>query len=428
MTFQSYYFPQHYIGHLQIHSTTFREGLQLTIGEIKLRHHSICLLLLLIFPMRASAETGTIEGTVYMPITGKPLIDAEVRILDTNHQIKTDKDGKFEFSEIPIGVYTISVSHPDYQTPEEVTIEVIAGKTIQGRIYLGPAFQLEKDTATGDIEGIVYDRDTGAELMGAEVIIVETNEQQETKKDGKFRFTDIPPGTYTVEIKHHSFDTPTPTIVEIRAGDTTKVTIYLGPIFKLETIIVEGKRLPSTVSRKQIRGSEIRSIAGTGSDPLKALTTLPSIGIPNDIFGILYIRGSEPGSTLYYFDRTPLGYPFHFGGFFSTIYSGGIEDIDIYAGGYGAEFGMDSQSVIDIHSPNWIEKKRSGVIDMNILYPQAYIQTKIGKNGYASAATRRNLTGLIFNRFFNFSLPGFSDYQLKFVYLLSNKHQLTLNA
>ncbi len=384
--------------------------------------------MLTITPLPILAQTGDVEGTIYQRSTGKPLEGADVHILETDHHQKTDANGKFQFIEIPIGTYTLSISHPDYKTPEKTTIEVSAGKTIQGKIYLGPAFQLEKDTATGDLEGTVYDRDTGALLAGAEVQIVQTKQRQETKRDGKFRFTDIPPGTYTISIKHLSFDTPTQTTVEISAGDTTQVKIYLGPVFKLETVIVEGTRLSPTISRKEIRGAEIRRITGTGADALKALTTLPSIGIPNDVFGILYIRGSEPGSTRYYFDRTPLGYPFHFGGIFSTIYSGAIEDIHIYAGGYGAEFGLDSQSIIDIHSPDWIQKKRAGVIDINILYPQVYIQTKIGKKGYASAAARRSLFHYIFNDIYNTKLPNFSDYQLKFVYLLTDKHQLTLNA
>jgi len=392
----------------------------------------ICLILILfllaIVPLPLLAQTGNVEGTIYQRSTGKPLEGADVHILETDQHQKTDANGKFRFTGIPIGTYTLSVSHPNFKTPEKTTIEVSAGKTIQGKIYLGPAFQLEKDTATGNIEGTVYDRDTGALLVDAEVYIVEIEKRQYTKRDGKFRFTDIPPGTYNISIKHLAFDTPTLTTVEISAGDTTQIRIYLGPVFKLETVIVEGKRLPPTISRKVIRGSEIRRIAGIGADPLKALTTLPSIGIPNDIFGILYIRGSEPGSTLYYFDRTPLGYPFHFGGIFSTVYSGAIDDIHIYAGGYGAEFGLDSQSVIDIHSPDWIEKKRAGVIDFNILYPQVYLQTKIGKRGYASAAVRRSLFHYIFDDIYNTKFPNYSDYQLKFVYLLTDKHQLTLNA
>ena len=303
-----------------------------------------------------------------------------------------------------------------------------ANKTIQGKIYLGPAFQVEKSTATGDFEGTVHDRETGALLVDAEIYIIELEKRQYTKRDGHFRFTDIPPGTYTISIKHLSFDTPIQTTVEISAGDTTQVKTYLGPVFRLETVIVKGMRLPPTISRKQIRGSEIRRITGIGADPLKALTTLPSIGIPNDFFGILYIRGSEPGSTLYYYDRTPLGYPFHFGGLVSTIYSGAIDDIHIYAGGYGAEYGLDSQSVIDIYSPDWIDKKRAGVININLFYPQAYIQTRIGKKGYVSAAVRRALSDIFLNSLYNSTFPNFADYQLKFVYLLTDKHQLTLNA
>ncbi len=379
-------------------------------------------------PLPIFAQTGNVEGTIYERSTGNPLEGADVHILKTDQQQKTDVNGIFRFTGIPVGTYTLSISHPNYKTSEETTIEVSADKTIQGKIYFGPAFQLEKDTATGDIEGTVYDRETGALLAGAEVNIVETKQRRETKRDGKFRFIDIPPGTYTVSIKHLAFDSSTQTHIEISAGDTTQVKIYLGPVFKLETITVEGMRLPPTISRKEIRGSEIRRITGTGADALKALTTLPSIGIPNDFFGILYIRGSEPGSTLYYFDRVPLGYPFHFGGLFSTIYSGAIDDIHIYAGGYGAEFGLDSQSVIDIHSPDRIDKKRSGVIDINILYPQVYIQTKVGKKGYASAAARRSLFHFIFNSFYNSQLPNLTDYQLKFVYPLTDKHQLTLNA
>ncbi|MXV75177.1 hypothetical protein F4Z99_13015, partial [Candidatus Poribacteria bacterium] len=295
----------------------------------------VIVLFVFIVPAFALGQTGDIEGTVYQQSTGKPLEGVDVHILKTDHRQKTNENGKFRFTGIPIGTYTLSVSYPNYKTPKKITIEISAGRTIQGKIYLGPAFQLEKSTATGDLEGTVYDRDTGALLAGAEVYIVEVENRQETKRDGKFRFTDIAPGTYTLSIKHSAFDTPTETTVEISAGDTTQVKIYLGPVFKLETIIVEGKRLSPTISRKEIRGSEIRRITGTGADPLKALTTLPGIGIPNDVFRILYIRGSEPGSTLHYFDRTPLGYPFHFGGLFSTIYSGAIDDIHIYAGGYG---------------------------------------------------------------------------------------------
>ena len=287
---------------------------------------------------------------------------------------------------------------------------------------------------TGTIEGTVYNQNTGKLLSGAEVHILETDERQKSDADGKVWFTGVVPGTYTLTITHPSFTTPTRTSVEVTAGHTTQAKMSLGEVFELETVVVEGERVPPTVSRKDIRGSELLRIAGAGTDALKGLTTLPSIGIPNDFFGVLYIRGSEPGSNLYYLDRTPLGYPFHWGGLLSTISSETIDTIDIYAGGYGAQFGLDSQSVIDIHARDSIDDKFDGKFNLNIWYSEGLLEGKIGDKGYLSVSGRRSYLDLIIGPIAERQsgseqqFPYFSDYQLKFAYPLTEKHHLTVNA
>ena len=282
---------------------------------------------------------------------------------------------------------------------------------------------------TGTIEGTVYDGSTNAPVVGAKVHLLGTDERQTTDTEGKFWFIEITPGTYTVSITYEMHDTPTETDIEVNAGHTTQVKLYLGEVLMLEEVIVEGERLPPTVSRKDIRGSELRRIPGIGNDALKGLTTLPSIGVPNDYFGILYIRGSEPGSNLYYFDRTPLGYPFHWGGLLSTVSSEVIDKIDIYAGGYGGEFGLDSQAVLDIHSRDSLEERTSGKFNLNILYSEGMLERRLGDEGYVSIAGRRSYIDLIVGRFIDGQqFPYFSDYQLKFAHPLGEKHHLTLNT
>ena len=286
----------------------------------------------------------------------------------------------------------------------------------------------------GDVEGTVYQRSTGKPLIGADVRITETEQSQKTDENGIFQFTELPAGTYTFVVTHPTETAPTAVSVEIRSGDTTEIKVYLGEAVKLETIIVEGKRLPPTISRTEIRGSELLRIPGTANDALKGLTTLPSIGIPNDYFGVLYIRGSEPGSNLYYLDRTPLGYPFHWGGLLSTISSETIEEIDIYAGGYGAEFGLDSQAVLDIHARDSLDERLSGKFNLNILYSEGLLETKIGDKNYFSVSGRRSYLDLIVGPIIEAQtgqeqqFPYFSDYQLKFARPLGEKHHLTLNA
>ena len=287
---------------------------------------------------------------------------------------------------------------------------------------------------TGDVQGTVYQQSTGKPLASADVHITETEQTQKTDENGIFRFIELPEGTYTFVVTHPLEPQPTEVSVDISSGDTTEIKIHLGPAFKLETIVVEGKRLPPTVSRTEIRGSELLRIPGAANDALKGLTTLPSIGIPNDYFGVLYIRGSEPGSNLYYLDRTPLGYPFHWGGLLSTISSETIETIDIYAGGYGAEFGLDSQAVLDIHARDSIAERFDGKFNLNIFYSEGLLEGKIGEKGYVSASGRRSYFDLIAGRIYESQtgetqqFPYFSDYQLKFVYPLTENHHLTLNT
>ena len=286
----------------------------------------------------------------------------------------------------------------------------------------------------GDIQGTVYQQSTGKPLADASVHIREIDQHQKTDENGVFRFIKLPEGTYTFVVTHPLEPQPKEISVDISSGDTTEVKIHLGAAFKLETVVVEGKRLPPTVSRTEIRGSELLRIPGAANDALKGLTTLPSIGIPNDYFGVLYIRGSEPGSNLYYLDRTPFGYPFHWGGLLSTISSETIETIDIYAGGYGAEFGLDSQAVLDIHARDSIEERFDGKFNLNILYSEGLLEGRIGDRGYISVSGRRSYFDFIVGPIIESQteseqqFPYFSDYQLKFAYPLTEKHYLTMNA
>ncbi len=377
---------------------------------------------------RVFPRTGDVEGVVLQHDTDTPLVGAEVSIIETKQYQRTGSDGTFQFTDIPNGTYTLSISHPSDNTPTEIQIEIRTGETLRGKFYPGAEVPFVNATDSGDISGQIYSQTTRNPLADAEVRFVEIDISGKTDASGNFQFIGIAPGTYTLSITHETYKTPTTTKVQITAADTTQVKIHLGAAIRLETVVVEGKRLPPTISRKEIRGSELIRIPGTGRDALKGLTTLPSIGIPNDLFGILYIRGSAPGETLLYFDRTPLGYPFHYGGLISTINSNSIEDIQIYAGGYGAEFGLDSQSVIDIRSRDRLEKRWAGAIDLNILSPSGFLEAKIGDKGYASMAGRFTTLDLLLGLFFDWTFPNWSDYQLKFAYQLTPKHHLTLNG
>ena len=175
---------------------------------------------------RIFPRTGDIEGTVLQHGTDTPFVEAEVRIVETDQQQKTNKDGTFRFIEIPVGTYTLSISHPTYNTPTEIPIEIRAGETLRGRFYPSAAVPFINTTDSGDIDGYVYSQTTGKPLAEAEVRFIEIDVSGRTDASGNFRFIAIAPGTYTLSITHATHKIPTITRVAVTAGGTTQVKIY----------------------------------------------------------------------------------------------------------------------------------------------------------------------------------------------------------
>ena len=197
---------------------------------------------------------------------------------------------------------------------------------------------------------------------------------------------------------------------------------------ELDSVIIIGETLNETINPKTLKGRELRNIPGAANDALRGIMTLPNIGIPNDFFGVLYIRGSDPYSNLYYFDRTPLGYPFHWGGILSTVSSETLDRIDVYAGGYGAQFGLDAQNVIDIYTRSNIDDNFQGKIYLNILYSEGLLEGLIYDKVYYSISGRRSYLDLVGGLFTESQLPYFSDYQTKLVYPINDNHEIIMNA
>ena len=208
------------------------------------------------------------------------------------------------------------------------------------------------------------------------------------------------------------------------------------PVVKLDPVTVEGKK-EERKPRHTLNDRFIRSATGSAGDPLRVLNHLPSIGVLNDFVGVLSVRGGGPEDNLYYFDRLPLGYPYHLHGIVSTVNADVIENIEVYPGGYGAEFGADAQAVIDIYSRTKTDTSLGGTANVNPVYTQAFLEGNIGERGYWYAFGRRSYMGPLFELLPRLlaiendlvtEVPSFWSYQAKAVYQLNNTHRLIINT
>ncbi len=215
----------------------------------------------------------------------------------------------------------------------------------------------------------------------------------------------------------------------INASETDNVTT-------LPPINVTAERIEKKPNNT-IEGSIFNTSVGSGGDPLRVLDLLPSVGVLNDFAGILSVRGGGPEDNLYYFDRLPLGYPYHLYGIVSTVNADVIQKVEVFPGGYGAEFGSESQAVINIYSRNRTDKTIGSKITLNPVYSQAFIEGGIAKRGYYYVFGRRSNMEPLFNLLPSLleiesdsvvQIPRFWSYQGKGVYQLNKTHRVELNA
>lgn len=241
------------------------------------------------------------------------------------------------------------------------------------------------------------------------------------------------------------------------------------PVITLEGIRVQTERFEKRPQRT-LGGDLLRRATGSAGDPIRGIARLPSVGTINDFMGVLSIRGGAPGDNLYYFDRLPLGYPYHLLGIVSVVSSEVIGKVDVHPGGFGAEFGADSQAVIDIHShPKNVKSlgRLDGILKPSFIYSEAFLSgtfslrdepvdssenetsekpastdqdflenRMLSGQGYWYAFGRRSYLEPFFELASSLvdledlvrEVPRFWSYQLKGVYKLNETHGIVLNA
>ena len=298
-------------------------------------------------------------------------------------------------------------------------------------IYLPAAHSQQFIAKNGEIRGTVYGQEAGDPLANTTVRLVETEQSTVTDENGEFRFEDLPAGDYTLNVIAVGYRLlEEDNVTMVKAGEITEVEITLAPVtVTLEGVEVRSKSMPATVGRQSVGVMEIRRIPGSAGDALRALQALPGIGTASDFDGQLYIRGGAPEDNRFYLDRAPLFYPYHFGGLVSTVNSEILNRIDVYAGGFGAEFGADAQAVIDIYSRRGREDRIGGKFNLNLLYSEGLLEGPIGSRGSWYLAGRRSYIDLLpidVTRITAF--PRFWDYQAKVSYDFSDNHQFSVKG
>lgn len=95
---------------------------------------------------------------------------------------------------------------------------------------------------TGSLAGVVSNTATGQNLAGAEVTLSPGGGRTLTLRDGRYEFTGLAPGAYTVTATYSGLD-PASTAANVTGGRATIRDLGLtSAVYKLEKFVVEGER------------------------------------------------------------------------------------------------------------------------------------------------------------------------------------------
>lgn len=145
---------------------------------------------------------------------------------------------------------------------------------------------------------------------------------------------------------------------------------------------------------------QIPTLPGWGEpDLLRGLQLLPGISAADESASNLSIRGGTSDQNLLLWDGIPIYHTGHFFGYYTAINPYVAQRMDVYRGGFGAEYGGRVSGVIDIAGKPALGKELRYGVGMNHINLHGFMEIPIKKERSALLlAVRRSYTDLIQSR------------------------------
>lgn len=262
-------------------------------------------------------------------------------------------------------------------------------------LFSGLLFTFGAFAQNATIRGFVYESETGEPVIFTNVYLLKTSIGAATDVNGYFAITKIPPGSYTLIISYMGFDT-LQMPVTLKANELVSKKLYLKKsAFQLEEVSVsaarEDKKVETQTSIIKITPKEIQQIPSIGGQPDLAqfLQVLPGVIFTGDQGGQLYIRGGPPVENKVLLDGMTIYNPFHSIGLFSVFDVDLLKNVEVYTGGFGAEYGGRISSIMDITTRDGNKKRIAGKIDASTFGAKLLLEGPLAnekEDGGASAS------------------------------------------
>jgi len=267
-------------------------------------------------------------------------------------------------------------------------------------LFLNASITAQNTPFNQTIRGNVVDEDTQSPIMGATVIIENSDPVLGTISDfeGNFKLENVPVGRHTLVISYLGYETRVLPNQLVGAGKELILTVGLveAVVQMAGVVVTAGNRTQAgnemaVVSSQSFSVEETKRFAAGISDPARLVTAYASVtGNGGDDQNAIIARGNSPRGLLWRLEGMEIPNPNHFAsegassGGVSILSANTLATSDFYTGAFPAEFGNALSGAFDLKLRNGNNEKKEYTFQASLLGIEAALEGPFKKGGKAS--------------------------------------------
>lgn len=199
--------------------------------------------------------------------------------------------------------------------------------------------------AAGKIRGKVVDKESKEALIGANVSIEGTTYGAATNVDGEYVILNVPVGTYTLKATFVGYGPVTLSNIRVNNDLTTDANIQMSS----EAVALQGVEIVAErplVNRNATNAVRITTSEDIANLPVRGINNVLALS-PGVVLqdNVVFVRGGRQDEVGFYLEGVSITNPM-VGGRAVTLVQDAVEEIQVQAGGYNAEFGGANSGII----------------------------------------------------------------------------------
>ena len=297
----------------------------------------------------------------------------------------------------------------------------------------------------GAVTGSIRDAGNAKPIEGATISIEQLNQSSAADTLGKYNFTNLAPGSYSLTATAVGYETQTKFNIPITNGNSNEVSFELQRAqATLSEVIVRGTRrtaratsLETPLSVQRLTTEEIKSNPGGNFDISRVVQSLPGItganGIGNGYRNDIIIRGGAPSENIYYLDGIEVPVINHFstqgsaGGPQGILNVSFIEDVRVSTSAFDARYDNALSGIFEFKQKNGNTERIQSNIRLSASELAATFDGPLNKKKNLTflASARRSYLQFLFRVLDLPIRPDYYDFQYKVSYQPNAKNTLS---